>query len=209
MLGRPHQVKPLLASLWDTTPCVAVLFLLNPNDVQVQAEVSRYGQRWEPVAYQPSGDYARKINHGLTVTTEPLLFLGADDLRFHPGWFAAATRRLTPGIGVVGTNDLGNPRVLRGEHSTHSLVTRAYAQDHGTIDEPGKILHEGYPHEYVDDELIETAQHRGMFAAALDSHVEHLHPNWGKANTDPMYGQQQIRMRRGRPIYLRRKQLWT
>jgi hypothetical protein len=209
MLGRAHRVDPLVTSLRSTTPGARLLLVLNPNDVRVQAEADRCGVEWIPVRYGPVGDYARKINTGAWHTTEPLIFTGADDLRFHPGWFEAARSKLGPGVGVVGTNDLGSQRVMRGEHSTHSLITRAYMDEYGTIDEPGKILHEGYPHEYVDDELIETAKYRGAFRMALDAHVEHLHPNWGKAPSDVMYQQQQKRMWRGRPIFMKRRGLWT
>ena len=157
---------------------------------------------------QGGGNYAEKINRGVDLTSEPLLFLGADDLDFRSGWLEAALARLADGIGVVGTNDLCNPRVIAGEHSTHSLVTREYAAL-GTIDEPGKLLHEGYPHEFVDDEFVETAKFRGAYAHAGDAIVEHLHPMAGKAPTDALYSAQRRRMCKGRPIYAKRRSLWT
>ena len=209
MLGRPHRVEPLLESITATTPGARVLFLLSTGDVAVHEAVTVAGADHLDIDGPSCGDYARKINTGLRHTVEPLLFLGADDLRFHPGWLEAATAKLAPGVGVVGTNDLGSPRVIAGNHATHSLVTRDYAERFGTIDEPGKILHEGYPHEYVDDELVGTAKHRGAWAFAVDSHVEHLHPAWGKAPTDGMYQRQRSRMAAGRPLYEARKHLWT
>lgn len=209
MLGRPHRVAPLLDSVQSTTPGARVMFLLSTNDDQVSSEVSRVGAEWIDIPYHPVGDYARKINTGYRETTEPLIFMAADDLKFHPGWIEAARKHLTEGVGVVGTNDLGNPRVTSGVHSTHSLVTRWYVDRCGLIDRPRAVLYEGYPHEYIDDELVETAKHRGMFAMALDAHVEHLHPNWGKAPLDPLYRQQQNRMVRGRNLYLTRRRLWT
>ena len=154
------------------------------------------------------GNYAKKINRAVAATTEPLVFLGADDLRFHPGWFEAAKARLTPGIGVVGTNDLLSKRVMAGEHSTHSLVTRAYVAQ-GTIDDPTKLLHEGYPHEFVDDEFIETAVHRRAFVHAADSVVEHLHPFGGKAPTDALYAKAGRRLLVGRIRYRWRRRLWA
>jgi len=208
MLGREHRVAPLLASL--SASCDArPLFLLSQHDEPVRAAVEAMGADHVTVPGPGPGDYARKINTGLRESTEPLLFLGADDLHFHPGWLEAATAKLAPGIGVVGTNDLGSKRVMAGIHATHSLVTRTYAETFGTIDEPGKILHEGYPHEYVDDELVGTAKHRKAWAFAFDSRVEHLHPAWGKAPVDAMYGQQRRRMAQGRPIFEARKHLWT
>lgn len=209
MLGRPHRVRPLLDTIEQTTPAANVLFLLSSNDTTVRRRVSATGRPFRELSYRPVGDYAMKINTGVAVTNEPLLFTGADDLRFWPGWFEAALAALTPGIGVVGTNDLGNPRVLAGEHATHFLVTREYTQL-GTIDRPGSgmLFHPEYPHEFVDDEFVGTAKRRGAWAMALDSHVEHLHPHWGKAQTDALYQQQPYRMRLGQAIYRRRRRLW-
>ena len=209
MLGRPHQVAPLMESLRATVPDARVLWCLSPDDHEVHRAVDGTGCERIVVPYQPRGDYARKINHGYRLTTQPLVFTGAGDLVFHPGWFEAAAAELRPGVGVVGVNDLGSPRVVAGEHATHFLVTRTYADEHGTIDERGKIFHEGYPHEFVDDELVATAKRRGMWAMAIGSHVEHLHPNWGKGQNDGLYAAQPTRMRLGRPIYRRRQRLWA
>lgn len=209
MLGRPHRVRPLLGSIEEATPGARVLWLLSEGDHKVRQAVGEVGGEILSLPFRPVGDYAHKINTGYRHTTEPLMFLAADDLRFHPGWFQAACAKLTPGISVVGTNDLGSPRVVRGEHSTHSMVTREYADRYGTIDQPGAILHEGYAHEFVDDEFVETAKYRRAWAFAVDAKVEHLHPNWGKTSPDRLYAQQQARMRYGRPIYQRRRKLWT
>lgn len=208
MLGRAHRVSPLLESIDTTTPGCRVLFLLTPGDYAVLAAVKDAGREYLTVDRQPYGDYARKINTGYRNTTEPLLFTAADDLHFHPGWFEVATAELRPGIGVVGTNDLGNPRVLSGQHATHFLVARWYA-DLGTIDQPRAIFHEGYPHEFVDDELIGTARLRNAFAMAMGSHVEHLHPDYGKAPSDAMYSEQGQRMRKGSARFKSRRRMWT
>lgn len=209
MLRRAHRVAPLLESIVTTAPAARVVFAVTPSDLPVVDAVRAADAEMIMVAWSTLGDYARKINTVYRSTTEPLILLGADDLLFHPGWVAACRRALAPGIGVVGTNDLGSPRVTRGEHATHSLVTRQYADQSGVIDQPGAICHEGYYHEFVDDELVETAKARGAWAMALDAHVEHLHPNWDKAPNDSLYLAQRARMARGRPIYLRRRRLWT
>jgi hypothetical protein len=153
------------------------------------------------------GDYARKINAGYRHTSDELLFLAADDVHFHPGWLAAATARLQGTVHVVGTNDLGNPEVIAGRHATHSLVTRRYVDMLGTLDQRAQVLHEGYPHEYVDNEFVQTAIARRAFAHASDSVVEHLHPHWGKAPTDDLYDQHAERMKAGRRVFLERAAL--
>lgn len=209
MLGRPQHIEPLLASIRSTCPHAEVLFACSPGDDQVLLELHRRGERMFTVPGPRPGDYARKINAGFRRTSNEVVFLGASDLVFHPGWAEAVERQLQPGIGVVGTNDLGSARVMAGEHSTHSAVTRRYVEDFGLIDRPGLVLFEGYEHEYVDDELVQTAMHRDAWAFAEDAHVEHLHPSWGKAPSDAMYAQQATRMRRSRRTFMRRQQLWT
>lgn len=186
-----------------------MLFLCTLGDTAVIEAIDAVGAEHVDLDPNPVGDYATKINTGYRSTVEPLLFLGADDLAFHPRWFERAFSYMSRRVGVVGTNDLGNARVMRGEHATHSLVSRSYVEQFGTIDEPGKVLHEGYVHEYVDDELVGTARKRQAWAFAPDSIVEHLHPNWGKAPSDAMYEQEGERMAASRKLYQRRARLWT
>lgn len=206
MLGRPHRVAPLLASIRAT--CDArVLFLLTPGDDEVIAAVGDEEHLF--VEKQPNGDYARKINQGIAATDEEHIFTGADDLKFWPFWYQHACRKLGPGVGVVGTNDRCNRRTMRGEHATHMLVTRSYVEQFGTIDEPGKFYHEGYPHELCDDEAVETAKRRGAWAHSRDSIVEHLHPMNRKAPMDASYALQGERIMAGRPLYRERRRLWT
>lgn len=208
MLGRPQHVAPLLETIENTVPRAETLFLCTPGDWAVIDEIRRADRKYVEIPYYPVGDYARKINYGVRETTQPLIFLGASDLAFHPDWFEQAIGHLRPGIGVVGTNDLGNRRVIEGDHSTHSLVTREYAAL-GTVDDPTRLLHEGYHHEYVDDELVGTAKFRQAFEMALGSRVEHLHPNWGKGESDHLYAQQQRRMAYSRRLYMHRRRMWN
>jgi glycosyltransferase involved in cell wall biosynthesis len=214
MWKRAHRFMSVLDSARVATPGARVLFVVSTDDDDLRAWINdRPDFSIDHVLYTDSpsgtrGDYARKINAAYRQTTEALLFTGADDLDFHPGWFERAVPMLTAGIGVVGTNDRCNLRVRRGQHSTHSLVTRAYVDEHGTIDEPGKVLHEGYIHEFVDDEFIRTAQWRKAFAPATHAIVEHLHPDVGKAPMDDSYRAQGTRMEDGRALFQSRAPLW-
>jgi hypothetical protein len=132
--------------------------------------------------------YAGAINIAAGYRDAPWLFTGADDLRFHPGWDESALRLATAtGAQVVGTNDLGHPAVLRGEHSTHSLVHRDYIADGATAERIlGKVLHE-YDHCYVDTELVAVARFRRVYAHCHAAKVEHLHPIWDKGSWDETY----------------------
>lgn len=208
VLARPQNAERVLRSIEDATPEPhSVLFVATKGDREEIRELQRLGADYLAIPSNEVGDYAVKVNAGYRLTGEPLIFTGADDLTFHPGWFAAAKAKLTPNIGVVGTNDLGNPRVKQGKHSTHSLFRREYA-DLGTIDEPRKIYHEGYPHVFCDDEAIETAQARRAFAFAKDSVVEHQHPHWRKGEHDAVYKMAEDSVTPGRVLFRQRRPLW-
>lgn len=199
-LARPHNVVQLLDSIEQATPGARTLFICDHGDVAEIEAVSADGRAHLDIC---TGGYAAKINRGIAITAEPLVFLGADDLRFHPGWLEAATRLLDPAE-VVGVNDL-LPR--RRVHTTHFLVSRGYAA-RGTIDGHPGVLSEAYEHNFVDDELIATAKRRGIYAYAEDAHVEHLHPMGGQVRIDETYRRGFDAMRRDRRVFQSRRALW-
>ncbi len=209
VLMRPWRVEPVLQSIFAATPGKPrVVFITDPEDWDMRKRVEAACAVFTGVEeLVVDGSYAKKINQGIEVTKERLLFFGADDLEFHKDWLKAAKAKLTEGIGVVATNDMCNPRVEAGELATHPLVTRAYTKL-GTIDDSEVVLHEGYKHEYVDREFSETAQYRDAFAYAPDSVVEHLHPMVGKAPNDELYDAIWDRMYRGRRVYMGRCSKW-
>ena len=149
------------------------------------------------------------MNLAIRQTDEPWLFFGADDLKFHPKWLDIALGYAEKyGRRVVGTNDLGNREVIAGSHSTHHLVARSYVEQHGTIDGEG-ALHEGYDHQYVDNEFIETAKHRHEFIMARAAVVEHLHPHWRKGDVDGTYELALAEGKADRDLFRKRRQLWA
>lgn len=206
VLGRPQRVQPLVDSIRAATPEPhEILFLADPQDVATRDAIALAGGCR---VLSPGGSYAQKINVGVRETDTPFVFLAADDLYFHPGWLPAALCRFVGPVGVVGTNDVGNRRVIRGEHATHSLVARWYASL-GTIDGQPGLLHEGYRHNFCDDELVSTAKRRSAWAFADDSVVEHLHPHWGKGQHDETYAKGQATFRIDRKHFQKRRALWT
>lgn len=210
VLGRPQRVAPLVASLRECSRFIwcEPFFLVSPDDDDELAEVIRSGASYVVVPWEPGrSDYARKMNYGFATTVAPFVLLGADDVSFHPGWAerALATWYET-GACVIGTNDLGNSRTFDGTHSTHTLVHRDYGEC-GTVD-GDTLLHEGYWHNFVDDEFIGTAKARGTYAAASDSHVEHLHPSWRKGEEDAIYKKGMEHWEDDRRYFAQRKRLW-
>jgi GT2 family glycosyltransferase len=189
VLARPHRAQPLVDSLRATTDC-RMLFVCSPTDTDQINACRQTGEETLVVDWDPGrADFAKKVNEAYRHTTEDWVFCGADDLRFTPGWLEAAIKiGEQADAGVVGTQDLGNPEVKRGRHSTHPLVARTYIETQGgTFDQTGEIYCELYSHQFVDTELVHVAKARGRWQFAKTSVVEHNHPHWGKSEMDATY----------------------
>jgi hypothetical protein len=201
VLGRPEHAEPFMASLRASTGLATAYAICDRADEdaiaawkQAGAYVLDLDNHLSVATGKPfldrgqPGTFAEKVNIGYRYSDEPWLFLVGSDVRFHPSWLDHAQAVAGDRYHVVGTNDFGNPRVLAGEHATHLLVRRAYVDEHGASwDGPGVVAHEGYAHWFVDDEIVAAAKQRGVWAMALASVVEHLHPAWGKAQMDEVY----------------------
>lgn len=187
VLHRPQNVKPFLETLRATTGLATAWFVCESGDRDEMDAVREHGGR----VIQRNGTFAEKVNYAYTRggLKAPWVFLVGDDVLFHPAWLDHAEFVGNQfGGKVVGTNDLGNPRVMRGDHATHLLVRRSYIEDVGASwDGPGVVCHEGYRHAYVDDEIVNAAKARDVFQMALGSVVEHMHPYWGKGVDDDVY----------------------
>lgn len=199
VMRRPQNAEPFMRSLTASTGLATVYAIHDEDDIETRDAWKRAGAH----VIQSSGPtFAVKVNDGYRATSEPWCFLVGDDVRFLPGWYDHA--RLAADVtkaAVVGTNDLGNPRVMRGEHATHMLVRRSYVDEVGFWDGPGLICHESYSHWYVDDELVAAARQAGVWAMALASKVEHLHPIFGKGTTDAVYELGQARQEQDRKVF--------
>lgn len=203
VLARPHRVRPLLDAIATTTPGCRVLFICDPDDRGEQDAIDAAGGERIDV----DGGYAIKINRAVRATDEPYVLLAADDVRPHPGWFDKALDATRDGAQVVGLNDL-IPRPTRPDHATHFLLTREAAELSCLDGSPGPLC-ERYFHWRVDDELIATAEKRGIYRYAPAAIVEHVdHPMTGGTD-DPTYAKGRSRARFDNRTFRRREHLWT
>ena len=193
VLGRPQNAKPFMESLKASGAELAKVYaVVDHADVKTLAAWRMAGA--QVIQYDdgppdsPGGTFAAKVNLGYVCTDEPWLLLVGDDVRFKPGWLDHAQHAARDGAHVIGTNDLHNSRVTSGEHATHLMVRRAYVDERGASwDGPKVVCHEGYRHNFVDDEMVTVAKQRGVWAFAEYSKVEHLHPLWKNAEMDATY----------------------
>jgi hypothetical protein len=203
VLQRPANAAPLMASLRASGADAAAYAVCQSDDDDTAAAWLDTGAEVLDSGEQVS--FAAKANLGYAKTSEPWLFLCGDDVRFHLGWLANALLVAGRVADVIGTNDLGNPRVVAGQHATHLLIRRAYVDTFGGgWDGPGILCHEGYRHWYVDDEIVTAARQRQVWAMARSAVVEHLHPAWGKAEMDPTYALGQVAAPADRQRFLAR-----
>jgi hypothetical protein len=196
VLHRPQNVRPFMESLRATTGLATAWFVCEPDDAEEIAAIEEFADAGALALVEDGAHtFAEKVNYAYRWTSEtvtdpaPWLLLVGDDVRFRPAWLDHAqdvARRY--GADVVGTNDLCNPRVTRGDHATHPMIRREYVDREGASwDGPGVVCHEGYRHWFVDDEIVVVAKQRGTFQSAMGSEVEHLHPMNGTAADDDVY----------------------
>lgn len=210
-LFRPERVIETARSAVEATPDARILISVSPDDPDTAKACAANGFDFVvvPWSHTEGADWARKHNRAYAKMSEDWILLAGDDLHFHDGWFdeALAVYAKTNAC-VIGTNDMGNPRVTAGNHSTHPLVHRDYIACGGVADDPTKLLPECYGHWFVDDEFVRTAMARRTFAPAHAALVEHMHPNWGKGEDDETYRIGQASVAADHAIFNRRISLW-
>lgn len=211
-LYRPGRVIETAMSAREHTPDARVLISVSPEDTDTIAALEaaqEFDYRVVDWQHTVGADWARKQNQAFAEMTEEWILLAGDDLRFHPGWFdQCMTTFERTNACVIGTNDMGNARVMAGHHSTHPLVNRDYIRCGGVVDNPTKLLPECYGHWFVDDEFVRTAMARRSYAHSFEALVEHMHPNWGKARDDETYRIGQASIAADSQLFQRRRVLW-
>jgi len=180
VLNRPENVGRTVWSWRESRTPGLLVFIVELDDIDELIEVHKHAAAdVEYIQVIGAHTWPEKINTAIRQVPAEWYLCAADDVLFHKGWWKATEQlRKDPTVGVIGTNDMGNPRVLAGEHTTHPLIRRQYVLEQGTLDKPGIAVHEGYKHWYCDDELVITAKMRGAWAFSHDAKVQHLHPYW-------------------------------
>lgn len=212
VLSRPQNVRPLIESfLAHSREDSRLVFIAQGGDSEEintineatgpklrrldahqvwMIEIDSYATRWSAKLNAAHRAICTLFwSSDLTVKPDWYL-LGADDLRFHKGWDdnpALEVLMARPEIGVIGTNDMGNPAVMAGKHSTHPLIRRTYVETQGIMEGLNMIAPECYNHNFVDNEIVGLACKRKAYAHCHDSKIEHMHPVWNKGEMDSTY----------------------
>lgn len=208
-IGRPDRLADLVDNIHATTRHPhRVAIITEGFDTATQSAVD--GIDATLIINERTENYAGAVNTAYDLTDGEWLFCGADDLAFHDGWDEACLVHDDDWFQVFGTNDLLNPYVMAGMHSTHSLVSRTYLNDVGGVVDlgPGSFLPECYDHNFTDTEFIGTAKMRARFRPCLDSIVEHLHVSTGKVAVDSTHERSVRAFCEDDALYETRRDIW-
>jgi len=212
-LGRPDRLEPLVENVVATTPPGdwQLVFALDRDDAASWAALIRslrLADGGTLAAVAADGSYPAKTNAAYRYSSAPLVLPTADDVVFHEGWLEAVLGAFTDEVAVVGTNDLSP--MSHAEHATMPVIRRSYIEGEGcSWDSPGVVFHEGYAHNYVETEICELAIGRSVWRYAPDSVIEHLHPSWGKRESDDTDARgNQVSFDSDRETFDQRRALW-
>lgn len=215
-LWRHQRLARVVDNIHQATATPHLVSLVaEPDDqptVDTGLELAAHDPALRLVVNQRAHNYAGAVNTAVFSGDAPWWFAGADDLDFQTGWdtHCLATAERT-GAQVIGTNDRYHPGVLRGDHATHYLVSRAYTMAVGCSADniPGTGVPEIYDHQYTDTELVEVAKYRGVFAPCLEAVVKHLHFSAGLSPRDATYDHGQRHVATDGQLFESRRHLWT
>jgi hypothetical protein len=203
---RTERIPKIVANLRETTlSSYRICFIVEKADFEQLR--SPEDKSYIILLNKRTPTYSGAINSAFEQTDGDYFFTGADDLEFQKDWLEIALKKMSR-FDVVGTNDLMNIHVLRGEKATHYLVKREYINKNtGTMDKSFPVLYE-YNHNYCDWEFIETAKKRGVFTPCLESVVKHNHWTKGRSKRDEVYEKGDLTKNEDLETFNQRRYLW-
>jgi hypothetical protein len=173
---RADMLEALVFNIHEVTQTKHRIYLVLESDDEESLKVAKGLDSVDVVGEY--GSNATAVNGGYRASKEPFLAIVNDDCLFHRGWDLAALKYFSDDVHVVGLNQ-GD-----GTCKCFFMVRRSYIEEHsGVFDKPNTLFHT-YASQFPDTEFAEYAQHRGVWAEAQDSLVEHMHWTFGKGDAN-------------------------
>ena len=207
--GRPKKLQTVADNIKQATKNPYKLYWgVEPDDRESILAAKDTGCK---VIINPYGDtYSNALQAIYEETTEPIFLWGNDDFHFLDSWDEKPLELMVADseIGVLGLHD-GNPKT---SFTSISLIRRKYIEEQsGVIDIPNRVLYP-YNHNYVDNELTETAKHRGAWGACDAPCIEHQHHTFtwlGDFPHDDTYKKNDSGFAEDNEMYYSRIHLWS
>lgn len=199
---RPNALRSTFEQLKDLKN-TELLFVAHQADLRSQSILDSLGAPYVIDTQPPSGVNA--TNRGYWAVSSEWFVIGQDDFKWHEGWLDAALE-YTDKAKVIGLND---GFAGRDEHSVSWLINKSYVEQNSLSPGfPNVIFFPHYKKNFSDDELNNVAKFRGVWAYAPNSLTEHLHPSFGKGESDATYEVPDKYFQDDFEIYVSRKHLW-
>lgn len=196
---RAAKLGPLLENIAETTSTPHRVYLVVENKDRETVEMVRQLEGDFIPVFGDHGGCAASTNAGYRASCEPYFLFCNDDVRFTEDWDLCALEKMKPPVQVVGINQ-GD-----GRTESFALIARDYIEQHsGVFDRPNTVMHP-YRSQFCDDELADTAKARGVWAAAADSVIQHLHWTMGLSEMDDNYRLAVAAFREDQATYMERK----
>lgn len=197
---RVERLERYFWSLYETTPrgALETITIVDGAGLDSVAVALEYSDK--VIVRSERGGAPSAWNEGAAIARGDFFLLGADDIRFKPGWFEAAMAemRALDCFGMVGFNDESPNARGRG---THYLVSRRYAVERWG----GVMVCPHYDHNYTDWEAEQRARLDGAYRWAEQARVEHEHYDWNKNLWDETYARTKATMNEDQALYSRRE----
>ncbi len=178
-LNRPQRLLATIDLIHSNTPEPhRIAFCV--SDRESMDILDRAGEWYLDDSDDPDQRYVTRMNKLVHyIDGAETIFFGSDDVIHHPGWLTAALKVMEETKAqLVVVNDMHNAS------GTQALMDRRYLSQ-AVFDSPGDAFHAGYFHNFADNEQHFTAHKHGVYARAMDSYVEHLHPLFRSHNAIP------------------------
>lgn len=202
---RPHAIPIVAKNIEENTKHDFVLwFGLEADDEAGQRAAQATGHKWLINKYEPS--YPNTIQTLYEADDSEFVIHANDDFIFKKDWDAVPVAMFErKDLMVVGLKQTESDYSGSAIH----LLRRKYIEEQSAvIDMPNRFLYP-YNHNYVDTELTETAQFRGVWAMCDQWVIDHRHPILHGINEkDETYKKNDATAPIDQKTYESRKHLW-
>lgn len=207
--GRPQKLQKVADNLKENTHGEYELYwCVEPDDRESLLAAKDTGH--PVIVNKGKATYSDALQTIYEQTDEFIFIWANDDFHFLKDWDKLPVEKMTAdsGIGVLGVPD-GNPKT---SWTSISFISRKYIEEQsGVVDMPNRVLYP-YNHNYVDNELTETAQSRGAWDKSETPCIEHQHPSFtwlGEFPVDETYIRNNKKDAEDNELFHSRRHLWS
>ena len=203
---RSHKLEKLVNNFYECSSLANLYFIVEPNDIKTLEVLDKLYTKYKFRVFTLHAEYVEAINQGVSLTSEPFVFCGADDILFSKDWDKKLLKIMEDeSVNVTGGIDdwLCSKS---GIHISHPLVRRAYIEGLGSYWGGNQGLYfSGYKHYQCDIELEQLAWTRNCFRLCKEVTIAHNHYINHQVENDETYQKSRKNLKADTDLYNKRK----